>query len=327
MRTMVTTLSFFWLTASSILAQEAPKDDPLIFAKRLNQWTQLLTDESLGVRYRAARFLGRIGPQAHAAVPALIQTLDDPSKSVRHYAARALGDIGRQAKTAVPALTVALTDKDLRVRSSAAYALGQIGPEAKNALPKLKEQRLTTWSAYALVQIDLDDEIGIPFLIEKLNNNLQKPKNVGNDSRSVMIALGRIGPRAKAAMPALKEMLKSKYFSYRTRAAYAVARIDLDDKTGFETLLTMLDTTKFESCVAARMLGSMGPEAKAAVPFIIGVIHAGDKRKDSHYYPQALGNIGVDAKTALPILRKLATHSNQKVREAAALAIYKIEPP
>ncbi len=62
MRTTATTLWLRWLTASSVLAQESPKDNLLIFDKRLSEWTQLLADESSTVRYTTARSLGRIGP-------------------------------------------------------------------------------------------------------------------------------------------------------------------------------------------------------------------------------------------------------------------------
>ena len=63
----------------------------------------------------------------------------------------------------VPALIEALKDKDIDIRLNAAYALGDIGPAAKDALPALK-QRLGIWSAYAISQINPDDETGIAYL-------------------------------------------------------------------------------------------------------------------------------------------------------------------
>jgi tetratricopeptide (TPR) repeat protein len=55
-------------------------------------------------RARAARTLGRFGPQAADAVPALVRALDDPSPVVRGAAITALGRIGPKAKAAVPVL-------------------------------------------------------------------------------------------------------------------------------------------------------------------------------------------------------------------------------
>ena len=52
--------------------------------------------------------------------------------------ASALGRIGPAAKGAVPALSTALKDKDEQVQEWAAYALGEIGPAAKQAIPALE---------------------------------------------------------------------------------------------------------------------------------------------------------------------------------------------
>lgn len=56
-------------------------------------------------RYRAAQFLGRFGPKAVDAVPALVAALADEKQTVRQDAAIALGKIGPTAKAAIPALT------------------------------------------------------------------------------------------------------------------------------------------------------------------------------------------------------------------------------
>ena len=76
--------------------------------------------------------MGRIGPTAKEAVPALIIALEDESWRVRPRAAQALGEIGSAAKEAVPALITAL--KDRLVRDSAVFALGKIGAAAIPAL-------------------------------------------------------------------------------------------------------------------------------------------------------------------------------------------------
>jgi HEAT repeat protein len=55
------------------------------------------------------------------------------------FAAQALGKMGPGAKDAVPALTKALGDQNALLRLCAARALGEIGPAAKDALPKLQE--------------------------------------------------------------------------------------------------------------------------------------------------------------------------------------------
>jgi HEAT repeat protein len=48
--------------------------------------------------------LGHIGPEARAALPALIAALGDRDSNVRLWAVKALGELGPAAVTAVPSL-------------------------------------------------------------------------------------------------------------------------------------------------------------------------------------------------------------------------------
>jgi HEAT repeat protein len=89
---------------------------------------------STEVRVVAARGLAAIGPEAHAAVPALARALRDKERQVSLEAATALGRIG---KDAVPELLKALDDGDGSVRHAAAYALGEVGADAASAAPAL----------------------------------------------------------------------------------------------------------------------------------------------------------------------------------------------
>ena len=78
------------------------------------------------VRVNAEESLNKIGLDAKATVPALIEALKDKDKDVRRDAAKALGIIGPTAKAAVPALIEMLKDKDVYVRRSAEGALDKI---------------------------------------------------------------------------------------------------------------------------------------------------------------------------------------------------------
>jgi HEAT repeat protein len=74
----------------------------------------------------AAAALGRIGPEAELAIPALIRLLESDDFTVRVCAARALGEIGPASESAVPSLTTLLHDRELRVRVAADEALHRI---------------------------------------------------------------------------------------------------------------------------------------------------------------------------------------------------------
>jgi HEAT repeat protein len=86
------------------------------------------------LRQGAAETLGRIGPEAKAALPNLIASFKDEHDSMRQVVVRAVARIG---KDAVSPLIEALKHADVPIRAGSAEALGRIGPEAKRAVPHL----------------------------------------------------------------------------------------------------------------------------------------------------------------------------------------------
>jgi HEAT repeat protein len=82
------------------------------------------------VRFNAAFALGEIHSEPQVVVPALISGLSDQSHDVRGYAATALAMFGPEAKAALPALTQLLADSEASVRKSAKEAIDRIDPEA-----------------------------------------------------------------------------------------------------------------------------------------------------------------------------------------------------
>jgi HEAT repeat protein/lysophospholipase L1-like esterase len=94
-----------------------------------------VSDTASPGRGLAAETLGRLGPDARAAVPELIAAVPDARSDVRWRAIWALGRIGSASAPAVPALRAVLPDPDVGWR--AAEALGGIGPAAVEAVPDL----------------------------------------------------------------------------------------------------------------------------------------------------------------------------------------------
>ena len=78
---------------------------------------------------------------AHHAIHSPLQTRDETRALTkkRAQAANVLGRIGPDAQAAVPDLVRALYDPDLEVRKAATRALGQIGPAAEEAVAPLLE--------------------------------------------------------------------------------------------------------------------------------------------------------------------------------------------
>ena len=72
------------------------------------------------------------------AIPSVLvhcETLRDSYAPVRWHAARALGSLGPDAEAAIPALIDAVEDSDATVRRQAVYALQRISPDIEVTVP------------------------------------------------------------------------------------------------------------------------------------------------------------------------------------------------
>jgi len=96
------------------------------------------TEETSEMQIAAIRALGEIGPSAKEAVPVLSESLQANSSGVRWHAAEALKRLGPEARNAVSALIASMKDKDREVRREAIRALGAIGPDAVAAVEPLQ---------------------------------------------------------------------------------------------------------------------------------------------------------------------------------------------
>jgi HEAT repeat protein len=127
-------------------------------------------------------------------IPAVRKELFDPDVRVRRSAVNVLEFMGPDAQDAVYDLVAATRDKDLFVRWSAVRALGALisRPSTK---PLLSESEL-----------DRVVHGGMSRLLEEPDVNLRL---------AVLTALGRLGPRARAAVPVLWETVNRSDSDYR----------------------------------------------------------------------------------------------------------------
>ncbi len=150
------------------------------------------------LRGQVVYILGKIGPAAAPATPALAKLMAGKDDRAAHEAILALANIGPGAKEAVPALTAALERGDNTNAHAIAYALGKIGPAAAEAEPALigllanSDRRLALASAWALAQINpASAEVAgktLPVLLAALRDRtpLALPRRCGS--------LGQLGP-------------------------------------------------------------------------------------------------------------------------------------
>ena len=136
------------------------------------------------------------------AAPALIEALSAGEAATRVKAARTLGALGEAAAQGAAALTAALQDDDRAVRLEAAKALWHVSKAADVVVPALVELLKGKRAADAE-----DSEVRRRFL------------------QSVMEALGRIGPPAATAVPALTAVTKDTNRHISECAAAALQQI------------------------------------------------------------------------------------------------------
>jgi HEAT repeat protein len=164
------------------------------------------------IRPAVARILGGMGPQAKKAVPALAEiVVRDGRIPARCEALMALGAIGPDAAESVSAVVEALRGTREDVCYAACYALGRMGPSAIAAEAELRKkladpnESITLSAAWALARIDpTSAEIArqsVPLLIKGLADSEPRVRT------EAAVSLGRLGPLAKDAAPALKTAL------------------------------------------------------------------------------------------------------------------------
>ena len=161
------------------------------------------------LRIYVVPILGRIGPDA---APATRIPDGADCRQGRTRVARGSAGAGQYrpgAKSAVPSLVKLLRQADESDVPAIAYALGKIGPDAAEAEPVLSDllkspaQQAALASAWALVQIGpVSPEVAaktLPVLTAGLANDLPLARQGAAE------ALGRLGPLAKEAVPALQQ--------------------------------------------------------------------------------------------------------------------------
>jgi HEAT repeat protein len=189
------------------------------------------------VRTLAAYTLGALGPAAHRALPELILALRDTNSTAAAYA---LGQVGSAAAPAIPTLVDRLDAMSGRrgwdeyFFSNASYSVGQIGFEATH-LPKLLRILQIPEPRYGQI---VNAFAGAPSEAVPELVALLRAKDSDLASRAAS-ALGRMGSRAKPAVPVLVEELE-KNRGVRMSAASALAEIGDPDERAIAVLRQLL---------------------------------------------------------------------------------------
>ena len=182
-------------------------------------------DASLQQTYDAVQHIGQ------RAIPTLLQWVANTTNGGGNIlAAGCIEKLGPQAEAATPGLITILGKNDEAARYSALNVLQRIGPAAEKALPAILDHiqhdpsgsmrsfAVTTLANNGVGKVAPDTVI--PVLIECL-----EPSNAMIDRPDTLRALGGLGEKAKAAVPAILPYLNDPNKAIRQAAGDALRKI------------------------------------------------------------------------------------------------------
>jgi HEAT repeat protein len=313
------------------------------------------------VAHTAAQALGALGARAESAVPVLLQVVSDrtgtyqefgidvDNRETRGAAAIAAARISPQSDDVLRILCQSLQD-DEWIRADVAVALALIGRSAKGAVPMLlqitSEDRDPTYACAAVV-IDPDNSVAVTTMLEHLPSGLSnymvdwdllqnafaragpvaRPaipvlieliQEASNDQENLARILGTFGPDAESAIPALLDLLGNRWESAREAAIAALQRIASEKSEPLQAAFGQPNVHL--RCGVVDVWGRF----PNALPQITAALNDPSARVRLAAL-QALANLGDAARPAIPQIRGLLQADSRTTREAAAIAIQKVE--
>ena len=251
-------------------------------------WGKLLT--FLRLDARPMRWIGEFPGDDPEMLPVLISLADDADEQTRAGIASDLGRMPAEGK-AIPTLIRMLDDSSVEVRLSALRSLRKFGPKSAAALPKVRE---LFHDALPTVQM-----------------------------HAALTAI-RIGEASPEALAMVRDGLKSPMFQVRQLAAHGLMDRVTNDEGIFDNLVDRSQnetdpSTRFYSIHALKWFGkkAVGPLAKL-------LDEAADSPRTDAI--RTLGEMGPDAKDAIPALENLAGHPHVGTQISARDALKKIDP-
>lgn len=225
----------------------------------LSELSKLLRDEGDEVRLRALGALGQMGPAARDAIPILVQALREGwsfdagwEDGVDHSPFQeTLARLGPRAARELAARLDSVTaggkisPEDAPFASLAAGTLSRMGPAGRESIPALIRtaragEGIRVYPSYepgrdavaALGSIGAADAESISLVMEALLGR--------EDRHTAFIALCRLGPAAKLAVPRLTAALGDADLDLRARAALVLLKIEAGNQEALNILLAML---------------------------------------------------------------------------------------
>jgi HEAT repeat protein len=254
-----------------------------------------LNDNQGVIRYQAVLGLVAAGEKSRGALKDLLRAAQQPQPTwqIKEKILIALQSAGRE-KNKSPDIEVIKVFLDsmqrstsAQVRLQAAIGLGALGPpvetgvlleEEKALLAKAndryeREAGVKIWANASLMALDKVDE----HLLKRIGEFLKSPRV---ETRvQAAHALGVVGEKAKAAVPKLKEMLDDKEKPAAAAAIDALLQIDADgSRRAVLDHLKNPGTDPEVRAYAASAVGAYGEKIKDALPMLVDLVNDKEER-------------------------------------------------
>jgi len=273
----------------------------------------------VGVTLGGLLYHALLDPEPSYDGKSLSRWLDDlysEKKADGFEAAKALGKIGPKA---VPGLIEALHFKESRLRQPIISFKEKLPAAIRDWLPT---PRPSNWcrsmAADGLGEVGPGAHAAIPALMDALTQSHYQ-------DGPCAFALCRITPVSGKTVLAVSKLLESDDWRYRLGIAYCLGALGPAAKPAVPSLIAALDHG------SADLRGAAGPALwKIGETNIALAAHIHILKTDESYYRRGsasfLGNLGTQAKLAVPTLLELLNDEEADVRQAAREAVRKIDP-
>lgn len=269
-----TALCALWACTLMLVAAPAPA----AAETETEEWMRGLHDRSVDVRRNAANSVGNAGATGRDTTPRLLEMLasetdpglresvvravglaskgmpgapqalarvlrEDPTAAVRKRAAEALAELAEAPESALPALGAALADADRDVRRAATAAMGAYKGSTAEAVPwlvkALADPETMGTAANALGRLGPGAAPAVPALRQLVAAQASE----GWSRRQAVRSLGLIGNAAQAAAPECLHLLTGDDPETRVEAAIALLAFGRDTGTAMRALNEALSFT------------------------------------------------------------------------------------
>ncbi len=294
--------------------------------------------------------IGKDGQNAlqKQGLPILKEGLKDKKPAVRQQTAYAIALMKSKARPIADSIMPLLSDPDPKVRVAGYAALEAAGTANEKEFIKLftnPNLDMVSDAAEALSWFHPQDPASIPVLLEALAKpwDVDEPeqlKIVYSIRNAIADSIASFSPPAKEAIPKLIEVLKNTTLneiesslrraktateSFETGAMHALRKLG---SASVEALIPLLKDSNFlVRWQVAKILGGIGPDAKAALPSLQTAL---DSEKQSFDVVAATAlaqvQIGGSIDKSMPRLMELLKDKNGNIRLAAAEVLEYLGP-